>query len=64
MSIIGLIIIIFLLGLLAWAIYRFAPIPQGFKTLCYFILMAIAILVTLNAFGLLGSLNTQVPRLR
>ncbi len=64
MSIIGLLVIILLLGLVCYAVYRFAPIPAGFKTLIYFILMAIAILVTLNAFGLLGSLNTSVPHLR
>jgi hypothetical protein len=64
MSVLGLIIILFLLGLLCWVVYRFAPIPAGFKTLIYFVLMAIAILLVLQAFGLLGSLNMQVPHVR
>lgn len=64
MTIIGLVIWILILGVIAYLVRAYAPIPEGFKKLIYVVLIVIAILITLQAFGLLGDLNATVPRLR
>lgn len=64
MTVIGLVILIVVIGLVAWIVNSYIPIPQPFKTLINVVLIIVAVLVTLSAFGILGSLNTSVPRLR
>lgn len=63
MTILGLIVVICLLGLLGWAVTTCIPMPQPFKNLIIVVLVVVAVLITLNAFGLLGNLNVNVPRL-
>ncbi len=64
MSILGLVLFIVILGIVAWLINTYLPLPAPFKTIILVILIVVAVVVTLNAFGLLGSLNTAVPHLR
>lgn len=64
MSLLGLIVLICVLGFIAWLVNAYIPIPAPFKTLIMVILIVIAVLVTLNAFGLLGNLDMAVPRVR
>lgn len=64
MTIVGLLLVIFLLGFIVYATYRWAPIPPGFKTAIYFVCMAIVILIILSAFGILPDMNERVPHLR
>lgn len=64
MTIIGLIVILVVLGVVGWLINTYIPMSQGIKTVINVALIIIALLITLNAFGLLGSLNGPVPKLR
>jgi hypothetical protein len=63
MTIFGLVILILALGFVCWCVFKFGTeIPAGFKNLIYIVLIAVAILYTLSAFGILGSLNAPIPR--
>lgn len=64
MSIIGLLVCVALIGLVTWALTALIPMPQGIKTALYVIAIVIVVLVACHAFGLMGDLNTPVPRLR
>jgi hypothetical protein len=65
MSIVALLILIALLGLVAYFITTLIPMPPQFKTLIILVALLIAILLVLQAFGLLPSIgNVQVPRVR
>lgn len=60
-SVVGLVVIIGFLGLLCWLAYK-SPIPAGFKTAIYVVLIIIVILLALDAFGILGQVRSiQVP---
>lgn len=62
MSIIGLLVLIALLGLLAYLLVTFVPMPQQFKTLIIVVAILIALLVVLQAFGVIPSLTrARVP---
>lgn len=63
MSIIGLVVVIALLGVLAWIVYQAPMITPSFKTIIYVILVLVAILITASAFGVLGVLHQPVPKL-
>jgi hypothetical protein len=62
MSIFGLLFIILILGFITYAVYRWAPIPAGFKAAVYFVCIAIVIMSVLYAFGIMPDLNATVPR--
>lgn len=47
-----LIVWILILGLIVGAVYRWAPIPQGFKVLVYIVCAILAISLVLNFFGI------------
>jgi hypothetical protein len=64
MTILSLILWILVLGVIVYLVYRFAPIPAGFKTAVYVICMAIAVLITLRAFGIMPDLDATVPRVK
>ncbi len=64
MTVIGIVVLIVVIGLVAWLVNTYIPIPQPFKTMITVILIIVALLVTLNAFGILGDLHTSVPHLR
>lgn len=57
---ISLLIYIAILGLIAWAIVYFIPMPPKFATAIYVLAGIIALLLVLQAFGLM----TGAPRLR
>lgn len=65
MSIVALFLLIVLLGLFVWLLTTFIPMPQQFKTLLLVVAIIIALLLVLQAFGLLSGLGgVQVPRVR
>lgn len=65
MSVLVLMLILALLGLAAWAITAFVPMPQGIKNLIVIVAVIAGIMYTLNAFGVWGTLPAmQVPRIR
>jgi hypothetical protein len=63
MTIIGLVVILVILGVIGWLVNTKAPISAGFKLLINIVLIVIASLIVLKAFGLLGDLDMQVPKL-
>lgn len=64
MSLIGLVVLIAVLGLIVWAITTLIPMPPPFKTAIYVVSVIVLALIILDAFGLLGALGVQVPRVR
>ena len=64
MSIIGLLVFIALVGLVAWLLIRLIPMPAEIQKIIVVVAVVIALLIVLDAFGLLGSIqNVQVPRI-
>lgn len=64
MSIIALIVWLVVIGVVAWLITTYIPMPQPFKTILMIVLVVVALLLVLSAFGLIGGLSTDVPRVR
>lgn len=64
MSILALIVILLILGFVAWGVSRMSAINPTFKTIIYVVLVVIAVLICLNAFGILDEVRRQpVPKL-
>lgn len=63
MSVVAFIVIIALIALAAWFVRTQCPwIGQPFQSIIFFVLVLAAILVTLQAFGVLDELRSmQVP---
>lgn len=59
---IGLLLLIALIGVTAWALVTFLPMPSGIKTLIIFVAIFAGIILALNAFGV-HLPNPGVPRL-
>jgi len=60
---ITLLVWIVIIGLIDYAVFRWTPIPAGFKTLIYVVSIIFCILLALNAFGFsLGSLGSPHVR--
>lgn len=65
MSIVALFLLLALLGLFAWLLTTFIPMPQQFKTLLIVVAIIIALLLVLQAFGFLSGIGSvQVPKVR
>lgn len=64
MTILGLIITLVVLGIIGWLVNSYIPMSQGIKTVINVVLIVIALLITLKAFGVIGDLNQEVPKLR
>jgi hypothetical protein len=63
MTILSLVLWLLVLGVIVYLVYRYAPVPAGFKTLIYVVVMAIAVLIVLRAFGLMPDLDATVPKI-
>lgn len=57
MSLVALIIILIVIGLLAWAFWTYVPVSQPFKGIVMFLIILLGCLLILNAAGLLGTLR-------
>lgn len=58
LSMIGLIVTLLLIGLLFWAAQRILaviPVAEPFKTIVYVLIVVLAVLICLDAFGLISS---------
>lgn len=66
MSLIGLLLVLAVIGLLAWGLTTFIPMPSNIKTLIIVICGIVALLYTLQAFGVLPGSggDVRIPRLR
>ena len=60
---IGLLIMLALLGLAAYLLVRFVPMPQGVKTLIIIVAVIGGVLYALDAFGV-GFPTLPVPHVR
>lgn len=63
MGILGLLVIIAVMGLFAWALVTYVPMPGGVKTVIIVVTVIAAVIYALNAFGV-HLPNPGVPRLR
>lgn len=63
MTFVGLLLVVALIGLLAWAIVKFIPMPPNFATLIYVVSGIVALFYVLHAFGLVGG-SFNVPKLK
>lgn len=65
MSVISLLVVLALIGLVAWALVRFVPMPPGMQTLIYVAAVLIGIIYLLSATGILSGVSTvAVPRIK
>ncbi len=62
MSLIGLLLALAVVGLIAWLIVRFIPMPPNIATLIYVVAGIVALLYALQAFGIVP--NLRVPTVR
>lgn len=51
MSILFLLLVIALIGLIAWALTTYIPMPGGVKTVIVIVAVVCAVIYALNAFG-------------
>jgi hypothetical protein len=62
---IGLLLMLAVLGVAAWALVTFVPMPQGIKTLIIIVAVLGGILFALRAFGIgFPSLDMRVPAIK
>lgn len=65
MSVIALLLTLAVIGLVAWAIVKFIPMPGNIASLIYVVAGIIALLYVLSAFGVIGAATSaQVPKLK
>lgn len=57
MSLISVIIIIAVIGVIVWAINKYVPMPENFKTLLNIFAVVAVIVWVLSLFGLIPDLN-------
>lgn len=64
MSVIALILVLALIGLVAWAVVKFIPMPPAIQTIIYVVTAIVCLLYALHAFGFIqGVGNVQVPKI-
>ncbi len=63
MSIIYLMLVLAVIGVVAWALVTYIPMPSGMKTLIVVVAVVCGVLYALNMFGI-GLPNPAVPKLR
>lgn len=65
MSILGLLLTLVLIGFVVWAITTYVPMDAGIKRVIQIVGVVIAVILVLNAFGVVGGLSeTKVPTVR
>lgn len=61
-ALISLVMVLALIGLLAWVVTTFLPMPGNIKTLIIVVCGVVAVLYALSAFGLLNHVQSlRVP---
>lgn len=61
MNLIAIIVILIVLGIIAWAADRYLPLQQPFKGIVLFLIILVGCLLLLNAAGVLGGLSGVGP---
>lgn len=64
MNFVGLIVVLAVIGLVAWAVTTFIPMPGNIQTLIVVVCGIVALLYVLSAFGVLGGgvASLEVPK--
>lgn len=62
MSLISLIITLIVVGVLLWLVNTYIPMDPKIKQVLNIVVIIVVVLWLLNVFGVLGSMNMQVPR--
>lgn len=63
MSLIGFLITLALVGLVVWAIVTYIPMPDGIKRVIVIVAIVAIVIYALQAFGVMGSIDTvRVPQ--
>ena len=60
MSLIGLIVVLIVVGVLLYVVQTMIPMDQRIKTLITVVVILFVLVWLLQAFGLLGGLNTNI----
>ena len=63
MSLIGLLVLLIVIGLAVYFINTYIPLPAPFKQIILVVAVLVALILVLQAFGVLGSLNVRVPQI-
>lgn len=63
MSILALLVVLAIVGLIAWGLITWVPMPQGVKTVIVVVAVIACVIIALNAFGV-HLPNPAVPHLR
>lgn len=63
MSVFALLFVLAILGLIAWSLCHFIPMPAGIQKLIYIAAVVIGVLYVLHAFGI-GIPNMVVPQIK
>jgi hypothetical protein len=58
MSLISLVIVLIVVGVLLWAVNTYIPMDRKIKTILNIVVVIVVVLWLLNAFGVLGSLES------
>lgn len=64
MSFISLVIVLAVIGVIAWAITTFIPMPGNIKMLIIVVSGIIALLYVLSAFGLIDTWSIRIPTVK
>ena len=59
-----LIFVLILIGVLLWLVNTYVPMAQPIKTLVNVVVVIIAVIYVLDAFGALAYIDAPVPRIR
>jgi cation transporter-like permease len=58
MSLVSLVIVLIVVGVLLWAVNTYIPMDGKIKTILNIVVVIVVVLWLLNAFGVLGSLES------
>jgi hypothetical protein len=58
MSLVSLVIVLIVVGVLLWAVNTYIPMDAKIKTILNIVVVIVVVLWLLNAFGVLGSLES------
>lgn len=64
MSFLSLILVLALVGVLAWAVVKFIPMPPSIGSLIYVVAGIVALFYVFHAFGLLSGTPIHVPTVK
>lgn len=63
MGIVEYIILVVLVGVVVWAVWKFTPIPAQFKQLILWAAIIVLVLVLLHAMGIIGK-DVTIPKFK